>query len=166
MNTILTILLFAYNFGLKDDVIRYDTFVREMLFSNPQFTSYLIDKDVDRIDEPRFKIKVLNNTFKGISFIDYMSEKETFTSILPIEDGYYFLISQKMLLRLTSIKSLDEIKVKCDYTCKCDCKCETKEVVTTKYETKIEYQKETNWWYVVGGTVLGFIVGGIVGLNY
>jgi hypothetical protein len=164
--TLLFLMLFSsYNFGNIEDVIGYDNYVLTNLSSSPKFTSYLIDKDVTRSDEPRFKVRVSNRKFNGLSFINYETGIETFTNLFPIEDGYYFLISQKTLMRLTAIKSLNEIKVTCDYKYTCECKCETKEVVKVEYKTEIKYQKEINWWYVVGGTILGFIAGGIVGYN-
>ena len=165
--TLLFFILFnAYNFSNIEDVIGYDNYVITNLSSSPKFTSYLIDKDVSRSDEPRFKVRVTNRKFNGLSFINYETGNEMFSNLFPIEDGYYFLISQKTLMRLTALKNMNEIKVTCDYKYTCECKCETKEVVKIEYKTIVKYEKETNWYYVAGGIALGFIVGGIVGYNY
>lgn len=158
-------IIFMYNFNSITDIQKYDNYVFEYFKSDSRFTSYLIDKDAERIDEPRFKVRVTGGKFKGLSFINYQTQSEMLINFIPLEDGYYYLIPQKMLVRLMAIKSVTSIDVKCDYTCKCDCKSEIKEVVKTEVKTVIKTQREIDWWYVAGGTVLGFIVGGIVGLN-
>lgn len=162
---ILYFILFMYNFNSIKDVYNYDEYVLLNFSSSPKFSSYLINKDMKRVDEPRFKIKIVKHKFEGISFINYETNTENLITTFSVDDGYYFLISEKTLMRLTAIKSVDDIQVECKYNFSCNCKCETSEVTKTEFKTEIKYQKETNWWYVIGGTALGFIVGGIVGLN-